>query len=139
MRWPQWCLPVHRDQIRSQTAGRQRRRRRLPPQRQGRRRGRVHRRPDQVAAGGTALDPEVVSQLLRASHHVDGLAALTQREREVIALMAEGRSNAGIATGLFISSGSVEKHVANIFTKLGLAPSEGDNRRVIAVLRYLQH
>jgi DNA-binding NarL/FixJ family response regulator len=92
-----------------------------------------------VAAGGTALDPEVVSQLLRASHHVDGLAALTQREREVIALMAEGRSNAGIATGLFISSGSVEKHVANIFTKLGLAPSEGDNRRVIAVLRYLQH
>jgi DNA-binding NarL/FixJ family response regulator len=64
---------------------------------------------------------------------------LTQREREVIALMAEGRSNAGIATGLFISSGSVEKHVANIFTKLGLAPSEGDNRRVIAVLRYLQH
>jgi DNA-binding NarL/FixJ family response regulator len=63
---------------------------------------------------------------------------LTPREREVLALMAEGRSNAGIATSLIISSGSVEKHVASIFGKLGLPPSEGDNRRVLAVLRYLQ-
>jgi DNA-binding NarL/FixJ family response regulator len=91
-----------------------------------------------VAAGGTALDPEVVSQLLRASRHTDGLAALTPRERDVLALMAEGRSNTGIATGLVISSGSVEKHVASIFGKLGLLPSEGDNRRVLAVLRYLR-
>jgi DNA-binding NarL/FixJ family response regulator len=91
-----------------------------------------------VAAGGTALDPEVVSQLLRASRQADGLAALTPRERDVLAQMAEGRSNAGIAAGLHVSSGSVEKHVAGIFAKLGLPPSEGDNRRVLAVLRYLR-
>jgi DNA-binding NarL/FixJ family response regulator len=91
-----------------------------------------------VAAGGAALDPEVVTQLLRASRHADGLASLTPREREVLALMAEGRSNAGIAAGLVISSGSVEKHVASIFGKLALPPAEGDNRRVLAVLRYLR-
>jgi DNA-binding NarL/FixJ family response regulator len=90
-----------------------------------------------VAAGGTALDPEVVSQLLRASRHADGLAALSTREREVLALMAEGRSNAGVARALVVSAGVVEKHVASIFGKLGLPPSEGDNRRVLAVLRYL--
>ena len=90
-----------------------------------------------VAAGGTALDPEVVSQLLGASRHVHGLAALTAREREVLSLMAEGRSNAGIASALVISVGAVEKHVASVFDKLGLPPSEGDNRRVLAVLRYL--
>jgi DNA-binding NarL/FixJ family response regulator len=90
-----------------------------------------------VAGGGTALDPEVVSQLFRASRHADGLAALTRRERDVLALMAEGRSNAGIATALVISGGAVEKHVASIFGKLRLPPSEGDNRRVLAVLRYL--
>jgi DNA-binding NarL/FixJ family response regulator len=90
-----------------------------------------------VGAGGTALDPEVVSQLLGASRHVQGLAAMTPREREVLALMAEGRSNAGIAAALVISPGAVEKHVASIFGKLGLPPSEGDNRRVLAVLRYL--
>jgi DNA-binding NarL/FixJ family response regulator len=90
-----------------------------------------------VGAGGTALDPEVVSQLLGASRHVQGLAAMTPREREVLALMAEGRSNAGIAAALVISAGAVEKHVASIFGKLGLPPSEGDNRRVLAVLRYL--
>ena len=90
-----------------------------------------------VAAGGTALDPEVVSQLLRASRHADGLAALSPREREVLALMAEGRSNAGIARALVVTGGVVEKHVASIFGKLGLPPSEGDNRRVLAVLRYL--
>ena len=91
-----------------------------------------------VAAGGTALDPEVVSQLVGAGRHVHGLAALTPREREVLSLMAEGRSNAGIATALVISAGAVEKHVASIFGKLGLPPAEGDNRRVLAVLRLLR-
>ena len=90
-----------------------------------------------VAAGGTALDPEVVTQLLGASHRADGLASLTTREREVLALMAEGRSNAAIAAELVVSPGAVEKHVAGIFGKLGLPPSETDNRRVLAVLRYL--
>src|SRR5689334_14421547 len=91
-----------------------------------------------VGTGGTALDPEVVSQLLRASRRTDGLAALTRREREVLALMAEGRSNAGIAAALVVSGGVVEKHVASIFGKLGLPPAESDNRRVLAVLRYLE-
>ena len=91
-----------------------------------------------VAAGGTALDPEVVSQLLSAGRHAPGLAGLTAREREVLSLMAEGRSNAGIADLLVISAGVVEKHVASIFAKLGLPPAEGDNRRVLAVLRYLE-
>jgi DNA-binding NarL/FixJ family response regulator len=89
-----------------------------------------------VAAGGTALDPEVVAQLLRAGR--PGLDTLTLREREVLALMAEGRSNAGIAASLSISTGSVEKHVAGIFAKLDLPPSQGDNRRVLAVLHYLR-
>jgi DNA-binding NarL/FixJ family response regulator len=91
-----------------------------------------------VAAGGTALDPEVVGQLLGAGRHARGLAGLTAREREVLSLMAEGRSNAGIADLLVISGGVVEKHVASIFAKLGLPPAEGDNRRVLAVLRYLE-
>jgi DNA-binding NarL/FixJ family response regulator len=91
-----------------------------------------------VGAGGTALDPEVVSQLLRASRQHDALAALTAREREVLALMAEGRSNAGISEALVITEGVVEKHVASIFAKLGLPATEGDNRRVLAVLRYLR-
>jgi DNA-binding NarL/FixJ family response regulator len=90
-----------------------------------------------VAAGGTALDPEVVSQLVRVSRHAEGIATLTPREREVLALMAEGRSNAGIAAALVVSAGVVEKHVASIFGKLGLPVSEADNRRVLAVLRYL--
>jgi DNA-binding NarL/FixJ family response regulator len=90
-----------------------------------------------VAAGGTALDPEVVSQLLRTSRRSEGVATLTPRERDVLALMAEGRSNAGIAAGLVVSASVVEKHVASIFGKLGLPPSEADNRRVLAVLRYL--
>ena len=91
-----------------------------------------------VAAGGTALDPEVVGQLLGASRNADDLATLTPREREVLALMGEGRSNAGIAAALVLSVGVVEKHVASIFGKLRLPPAEGDNRRVLAVLRYLR-
>jgi DNA-binding NarL/FixJ family response regulator len=83
------------------------------------------------------LDPEVVRHLLNASRRADALAALTPREREVLSLMAQGRSNTAIAEALFISPGVVEKHVASIFAKLGLAPSDNDNRRVIAALRYL--
>ncbi len=90
-----------------------------------------------VAAGGTALDPEVVAQLLGASRR-DGPGRLTPREREVLERMAEGLSNAGIAAALVISERAVEKHVANIFTKFDLPPSESDNRRVLTVLRYLQ-
>jgi DNA-binding NarL/FixJ family response regulator len=90
-----------------------------------------------VAAGGTALDPEVVAQLLSASRRADGLGSLTARERDVLALMAEGRSNGAIGTTLVISERAVEKHVGNIFSKLGLAPSDADHRRVLAVLRYL--
>ena len=93
---------------------------------------------DRVAAGGTALDPEVVSQLLAASRRAGGLAILTNREREVLALMAEGRSNRAIAAKLAISERVVQKHVGNIFSKLGLPPSDSDHRRVLAVLRYLQ-
>jgi DNA-binding NarL/FixJ family response regulator len=92
---------------------------------------------NRVAAGGTALDPEVVSQLLRVSRQAQGVATLTARERDVVSLMAEGRSNAGIAAALVVSAGVVEKHVASIFGKLGLPQSEADNRRVLAVLRYL--
>src|ERR1700760_272397 len=92
---------------------------------------------ERVADGGTALDPEVVSQLFRASRRTEGLNTLTRRERDVLGLLAEGRSNAGISAALFISGGAVEKHVASIFGKLGLPPSEGDNRRGLAVLRYL--
>jgi DNA-binding NarL/FixJ family response regulator len=91
-----------------------------------------------VAQGGTVLDPEVVRHLLRASRRADSLAALTPREREVLSLMAQGRSNTAIAEALFISPGVVEKHVASIFAKLGLAPSDSDNRRVIAAIRYLE-
>jgi DNA-binding NarL/FixJ family response regulator len=91
-----------------------------------------------VAAGGTALDPEVVTQLLGASRRNDVLATLTPRERDVLALMAEGRSNAAIAGILVVSDRSVEKHVGNIFSKLGLAASDADHRRVLAVLRYLE-
>jgi DNA-binding NarL/FixJ family response regulator len=91
-----------------------------------------------VAAGGTALDPEVVTQMLGASRRAGTLAGLTSREREVLALMAEGRSNSGISAVLFISERAVEKHVGNIFSKLGLPPSDADHRRVLAVLRYLE-
>ena len=88
-----------------------------------------------VAGGGTAMDPEVVSQLLARSAPT---AALTPREREVLGLMAEGRSNAAIAGRLFVTDKAVGKHINNIFAKLGLPPSEDDNRRVLAVLAYLK-
>ncbi|MDQ7804216.1 response regulator transcription factor [Amycolatopsis sp. A133] len=91
-----------------------------------------------VACGETVLDPEVVSQLFSATRRTDALGGLTPREREVLGLMAEGRSNSAIAAELFLSAGSVEKYVTSIFGKLGLPPSEEDNRRVLAVLRYLE-
>jgi DNA-binding NarL/FixJ family response regulator len=91
-----------------------------------------------VAGGGTALDPEVVTQLLGASRRTDSLSVLSGREREVLALMAEGRSNGAIAHALVVSEGAVEKHVANIFTKFDLPVSQSDHRRVLAVLRFLE-
>jgi DNA-binding NarL/FixJ family response regulator len=91
-----------------------------------------------VASGGTALDPDVVTQLMGASRRTDTLAALSGRERQVLALMAEGRTNSAIAGGLVISEGAVEKHVANIFSKLDLPATSSDHRRVLAVLRYLE-
>jgi len=90
---------------------------------------------ERIAAGGTALDPEVISQLLRKPD--PGLASLTPREREVLGLMAEGRSNAGIAAKLVLSEGSVEKHIASVFGKLSLETEAASNRRVLAVLRHL--
>ncbi len=94
----------------------------------------VHR----VAAGGTAMDPEVISQLLARHTRNEPLRQLTPREREVLGLMAEGRSNAAIAGRLFITEKAVSKHTNNIFSKLALPPSEDDNRRVLAVLAYLE-
>ncbi|MGA7417974.1 MAG: response regulator transcription factor [Acidimicrobiales bacterium] len=91
-----------------------------------------------VAAGGTALDSEVVTQLLARSRRVDPLATLTVRERDVMRLMAEGRSNGAIAEALVVSVGAVEKHVANIFLKLDLSPDDQDHRRVLAVLQFLE-
>ncbi|MBT2544725.1 response regulator transcription factor [Streptomyces sp. ISL-44] len=91
-----------------------------------------------VAAGGTALDPQVVAQLLlRRGGGPDPLERLTPREREVLALMAEGRSNAGIAAELVVSESAVAKHINNIFAKLDLPQADGDHRRVLAVLRFL--
>jgi DNA-binding NarL/FixJ family response regulator len=93
-----------------------------------------------VAGGGTALDREVVAELVRDRGEAGdaALQALTPREREVLTLMAEGRTNAGIAAALVVTGGAVEKHVTNIFSKLGLPASEGDHRRVLAVLAYLR-
>lgn len=93
---------------------------------------------ERVASGGAALDPEVVSQLVRSSRQASGLAALTPREHDVLSLMAEGRSNAAIASGLRVSVRVVEKHVASVFDKLGLPQSQENNRRVLAVMRYLK-
>lgn len=92
-----------------------------------------------IGAGGTALDPEVVRQLVGTSRRRRSLGqTLTEREQQVLALMGEGRSNSAIAARLVVSPGAVEKHVANIFTKLDLPPSDHDNRRVLAVLHYLK-
>ena len=91
-----------------------------------------------VARGGTALDPEVVAQLMVPRHADDRLHALTPREREVLAAMAEGRTNVGIAAKLSISEGATEKHISNIFGKLELPDTEQDHRRVLAVLTYLE-
>ena len=90
-----------------------------------------------VAAGGTVLDPEVVQKLMVRHSRTEPVARLTPREREVLALMAEGRSNAAIAQRLFVTEKAVSKHAAGIFAKLDLAPSDDDNRRVLAVLAYL--
>ena len=91
-----------------------------------------------VAGGGTALDPEVVAQLFATRRASDPLERLTPREREVLGLMAEGRSNTGIGEALVLTVGAVEKHIASILQKLDLPPSESDHRRVLAVLAYLQ-
>jgi len=93
----------------------------------------IHR----VAAGGTAMDPEVIGRLLARNTENDAVSALSPRESEVLGLMAEGRSNAAIAQRLVISEGAVAKHTASIFQRLDLQPSEDDNRRVLAVLAYL--
>jgi len=93
---------------------------------------------NRVAAGGTAIDPEVVSQLLGRRRTHDPLDELTAREREILALMAEGRSNRGICQKLFLSPKTVESHVHNIFSKLGITAAADDHRRVLAVLTYLR-
>jgi DNA-binding NarL/FixJ family response regulator len=90
-----------------------------------------------IAKGGSVVDPTLVAELVSARHRDDPLAALSAREREVLALMAEGRSNAGIASRLFVTEGTVEKHVRSILTKLTLPEAEDDHRRVLAVLTFL--
>jgi DNA-binding NarL/FixJ family response regulator len=91
-----------------------------------------------VAAGGTVMDPEVIARLLARNPSAGAVAALSAREREVLALITEGRSNAAVAARLVITERAVAKHTASIFLKLGLQPSEDDNRRVLAVLAYLE-
>ncbi|WP_203991096.1 LuxR C-terminal-related transcriptional regulator [Sphaerisporangium rufum] len=90
-----------------------------------------------VAGGGTAMDPDVIAKLMASNVRDEPVGRLTPRERDVLALMAEGRSNAAIAQRLYLSESAVAKHTANIFGKLGLAASDDDNRRVLAVLAYL--
>jgi DNA-binding NarL/FixJ family response regulator len=91
-----------------------------------------------VAEGGTVLDPEVVKQILVRRRRDDRINQLSEREKEVLGLMAEGRSNSAIAERLFVSEGTVEKHIKAIFLKLGLTGDEADHRRVLAVLAYLR-
>ncbi|MCW2799922.1 MAG: DNA-binding response regulator, partial [Aeromicrobium sp.] len=91
-----------------------------------------------VAAGGTVLDPEVVSALIARAQPDSPIARLTEREREVLGQMAEGRSNVAIAARLFVTEKAISKHTSNIFAKLDLPPDDDDNRRVLAVIAYLQ-
>jgi len=93
---------------------------------------------DRVALGAVVLDPQVMSQMLAGQRRGSALAALTARERELLALMAEGHSNAAIAERLVVSASAVEKHIGNVFAKLGLPPDDARHRRVMAVLTYLQ-
>jgi DNA-binding NarL/FixJ family response regulator len=93
---------------------------------------------DRVASGGSALDPEVVARMLGRRGQQSALSELTPREREVLAAMAEGKSNAGIAEELFVTQAAIEKHVTNIFQKLGLGPTVTEHRRVLAVLTYVR-
>lgn len=92
---------------------------------------------DRVASGGSVIDPEVVAQLFARRRTADPIESLTPRERAVLALMAEGRSNAGIARQLVVSAGAVEKHIRSVLMKLDLPPAEEDHRRVLAVLAWL--
>jgi DNA-binding NarL/FixJ family response regulator len=91
-----------------------------------------------IAKGGSVIDPTLVAELVTARRHQDPLAVLSAREREVLALMAEGRSNAGIARRLWVTEGTVEKHVRSILTKLNLPETDDDHRRILAVLTYLE-
>ena len=93
---------------------------------------------DRVASGATVLDPEVIAQLLAGQRRDNALEALTTRERQLLALMAEGHSNTAIARRLVISASAVEKHISNVFAKLGLPPDDAQHRRVLAVLTYLR-
>lgn len=97
----------------------------------------LERAIDTVVGGGSVLDPEVVARLLQVRRDDDPVGRLTPRERDVLALMAEGRSNKAIASELIVSEGAVQKHIGNIFTKLDLLPSDGDHRRVLAVRAWL--
>ncbi|TCC57650.1 response regulator transcription factor [Kribbella pittospori] len=93
---------------------------------------------ERVARGGSVVDPALVKELVDSRHRQDPLAVLTEREREVLALVAEGRSNAGVARQLWVTEGTVEKHVRSILTKLQLPEADDDHRRVLAVLTYLE-
>lgn len=93
---------------------------------------------ERIANGDTVLDPDVVAQLMTRSRRREPIATLTPREREVLALMAQGRSNAGIAAALYVGEGAVEKHISSIFLKLNLGPTDSEHRRVLAVLSYLR-
>jgi DNA-binding NarL/FixJ family response regulator len=93
---------------------------------------------ERVARGGSVVDPALVQELVTARKRNDPLAVVSERERDVLSLMAEGRSNAGIARRLWITEGTVEKHVRSILTKLGLSDTDDDHRRVLAVLTFLE-
>ena len=132
------ALPVRRGGLRARAAVGVHRAHRLPAQGPRRRCQDLHRRRARVANGGSALDPEVVALLLGRRRREDPLAVLTPREREVLGLMAEGRSNSAMAEALVVSERAVEKHVTAIFAKLDLPPAAEDHRRVLAVLTFLR-